>query len=128
LRAFVTRWFARFARKERIEDDLLCDAIRRAEQGSVDADLGGGVIKQRIARAGGGRSGGYRSLIAFHSGKHTVFMYGFAKNQRDNVSTTELEDLRKLARRLLALNEDQVATALREGELKEIDCNGQQQH
>ncbi|HEY4987705.1 MAG TPA: type II toxin-antitoxin system RelE/ParE family toxin [Bradyrhizobium sp.] len=128
MRAFMTRWFARFARKERIEDDQLRNAVRRAEQVSVDADLGGGVIKRRIARAGGGKSGGYRSLIAFHRGKQTVFIYGFAKNQRDNVSATELEDLKKLARRFLTLNEDQVATALKEGELKEIDCNGHQQH
>ena len=124
MRAFMTRWFARFARKERIEDDQLCDAVRRMEQGSVDADLGGGVIKQRIARAGGGKSGGYRSLIAFHRGQRTVFIYGFAKNQRDNIGAAELEDLKKLARQLLMLTDDQVAIALKEGELKEIDTNG----
>jgi hypothetical protein len=120
----MTRWFARFARKERIENDQLCNAVRRVEQGSVDADLGGGVIKQRIARAGGGKSGGYRSLIAFHRDQRTVFIYGFAKNQRDNVGAAELEDLKKLARQLLMLTDDQLAIALNEGELKETDYNG----
>jgi hypothetical protein len=58
---FKTRWFARFARKEKIQDLVLVDAILRAEKGQVDTDLGGGVIKQRIARAGEGKSGGYRT-------------------------------------------------------------------
>ena len=75
----------RYARQEKLEDHSLCDAIERAERGLVDADLGGGIIKQRVARTGQGRSGGYRLLIAYHSGKLAVFLYGFAKNERDNI-------------------------------------------
>ncbi len=68
----MTRAFGQFARKERLEDRVLCEAIERAERGIVDADLGGGVIKQRVARPGQGRSGGYRTLIAFCAGRHPV--------------------------------------------------------
>ena len=62
-RIFKTRWFERFARKEKIRNAVLLDAVARAEKGQLDADLGGGVIKQRVARPGQGKSGGYRTII-----------------------------------------------------------------
>ena len=67
MRIFKSKWFARFARKERITDVQLCEAIRNAEQGVIDADYGGSVIKQRIARPNEGKSGGYRSIVLFLS-------------------------------------------------------------
>lgn len=125
MRVFMTRDFARFARKEGLEDARLCDAIARAERGLVDADLGGHVIKQRIARPGQGRSRGYRTVIAFRSAERSVFMYGFGKNERDNIDDLELADLKRLAGLLLGLSEDEVATAVRETELKELSYAGQ---
>ena len=68
LRIFKNGWFSRFARRENIKDAVLVDAVARAERGVIDADLGGGVIKQRIARPGQGKSGGYRSIILFRKG------------------------------------------------------------
>jgi hypothetical protein len=62
-RVFKTKWFQRFARKEKLADAALLEAADRAEKGQIDADLGGGVIKQRIARTGKGKSGGYRTII-----------------------------------------------------------------
>jgi hypothetical protein len=82
LRIFKSRWFQRFARKERIADTLLWDAVARAEKGQIDADLGGDVIKQRIARLGQGRSKGYRVIILFRRGDKGFFEYGFLKSQR----------------------------------------------
>ena len=87
-RIFKTKLFAKFARRERIADPTLTDAVDRAGRGQVDADLGGGIIKQRVARAGQGRSGGYRTLIAYRSGSLAVFMFGFAKNEMDNIDET----------------------------------------
>ena len=86
---FKTRWFDRFARKEKIRDPVLVDAVGRAEKGQVDADLGGGVIKQRIARPGRGKSGGYRTIIFFRPGERAVFAYGFAKSARANIAADE---------------------------------------
>jgi hypothetical protein len=68
LRIFKIRWFDRFARKEGIDDRDLCQAVARAEQGAVDADLGGGLIKQRVARKGAGKRGGYRTIFAYRAG------------------------------------------------------------
>jgi hypothetical protein len=65
MRVFKTKPFARFADHEGIADADLCDVVRRAEEGLIDADLGGGVIKQRIARKEQGKSGGFRSLVLF---------------------------------------------------------------
>jgi len=65
VRVFKGVWFAKFARKQRISNAALCEAVARAEAGLIDADLGGGVIKQRVARPGAGRSGGYRTVIFF---------------------------------------------------------------
>lgn len=78
-------WFEKFARKERITDVMLCEAIRRAESGLIDADLGGGLIKQRVARPGAGKSGGYRTLVLFRFDHRAVFAFGLSKNDRANI-------------------------------------------
>jgi hypothetical protein len=80
VRIFKTKWVARFVRRERIDDASLKDAIERAERGIIDADLGGGLIKQRVARPGRGRSGGFRMIVAFRIEDRAFFLYGFAKN------------------------------------------------
>lgn len=82
MRIFKTKWFARFARKERVGDARLREAIDRAEKGGIDAALGGNLIKQRVARDGGGKSGGFRTIIAFRAKERSIFLYGFAKNER----------------------------------------------
>ena len=120
MRIFVTRWFSRFARRERIADPDLVAAIDRAMSGLIDADLGGYLIKQRVARRGGGRSGGYRVLIALRCGERSVFLYGFAKSERENIDPAALADLKKLAKVFLTLTDAQIASVLREGELREL--------
>ena len=85
MRVFKSRWFERFARKEGIADSVLWDAVIRAELGQIDAELGGDVIKQRIAREGQGRSKGYRTIILFRRGVKAFFVFGFAKSQMANV-------------------------------------------
>jgi hypothetical protein len=120
LRIFATKVFARLARGERLDDMRLCEAIARAERGLIDAELGGHLIKQRVARPGGGRSGGYRTVIAYQASQRSVFLYGFAKNERDNIDDRELDDLKKLARLYLTYSDTQIAVALESAELKEV--------
>ncbi len=123
----MTKVFVRFARKHRLDDQRLREAIARAARGIVDGDLGGNLIKQRVARPGGGRSGGYRTAIAFRASHRSVFLYGFAKNERDNIDEGELADLKKLARLYLAYTDAQIATALEQTELKEMRYDDQEQ-
>src|SRR5664280_2786664 len=96
MRIFKTRWLARFARHEQITDASLIEAVARAERGLIDADLGGGLIKQRVARKGQGRSGGYRMIVAYRERDRAVFLYGFAKSDRENIDQDELLDLRQV--------------------------------
>jgi hypothetical protein len=121
LRIFKTKWFARFARRARIGDRLLQEAIKRAERGIVDADLAGGVIKQRLARQGQGRSGGYRVLIAYQRSRRAVFLYGFAKSECDNIADDELATLRDIATAWLGMDSSRLERALAEGRAEEVD-------
>ena len=127
MRVFKTKWFVRYARRERIEDESLCDAIQRAERGSVDADLGGGVIKQRVARTGQGRSGGYRVLIAYRAKDRSVFLYGFAKNERENINHDELATLREIAVGWLEADVEHLKHAMEEGVLLEVHYGEERQ-
>jgi len=118
---FKTKWLARFVRRERITDTSLSEAIERAERGVIDADLGGGLIKQRVARQGQGRSGGYRMMVAYRAMDRAVFLYGFAKNERDNIDPDELLSLREIAAIWLAADDAKIAQAIEEEALQEID-------
>jgi len=121
VRIFKTKWVARFARREQISDASLKGAIERAERGIVDADLGGGLIKQRVARPGQGRSGGFRMIVAYRSKDKAFFLYGFAKNDLDNIEDDELQTLRDLASDMLIRSDTILEQAKAEGELQEID-------
>lgn len=120
MRIFKTRWFTRFAKAEGIVDGRLWEAIARAERGLIDANLGGGVIKQRVARPRQGRSGGYRVLIAYRIGNRAVFLYGFSKRERDNINSKEVLSLREIAAVWLAADAKRIAHALNEGVLQEV--------
>jgi len=120
-RLFKNGWFERFARKERLDDAALVEAIERAERGLVDADLGGGVIKQRVARAGQGRSGGYRTLILFRQGDRAIFAFGFAKSRQENISQADLAVLRQAADEALGWSEDDMDRLVAAGALVEIE-------
>jgi len=115
LQIYKNKWFEKFARKAGINDTSLIEAVTRAKNGTFDADLGNGVIKQRIAREGKGKSGGFRTIILFKIEARAVFVYGFAKNDKSNLSQEELIAFRKAAKIILSLSGEQIQN--------EIDCN-----
>ncbi len=123
MRIFKNRWFVRFARREGIEDENLCEAIDRAEKGLIDADLGGGVIKQRIARPNEGKSGGFRSIVLFRSGEKAFFVYGFPKSARGNVRKDELHGFKELAGAMFEYDASALAQAVKAGALSEVNCD-----
>lgn len=125
MKVYKSRWFARFAKKERIPDARLCEAIVNAEKGLIDADYGEGVIKQRIARPGAGKSGGYRSIILFRRGERSFFVYGFAKSAQDNIDQSDERDFKDLAKVLLNLTDEQVVDLVESGKYEEVQCDGQ---
>ena len=124
MRTFKTKPFGRFARGAGMPDAALCDPVQRAGRGQVDADLGGGVIKQRIARQGEGRSGGFRVIVLFRRDERAFFVHGFAKNDRENLRRDELRALRELAKELLGLGEARLEAMLTNGTIGEVNCDG----
>jgi hypothetical protein len=120
LSVYKTKSFGRFARKARISDADLWQTATRANEGLIDADLGGGVIKQRIARAGEGKSGGSRSIILFRFQGRAVFVHGFEKKDAGNIKQNELEGFRELANVVLGYSDTEIAKQVSEGALIEI--------
>ncbi|MEQ1890546.1 MAG: type II toxin-antitoxin system RelE/ParE family toxin [Alphaproteobacteria bacterium] len=120
----MTKAFCRFIEHEGIDEALLCEAIFRAEKGLIDADLGGGVIKQRVARKRQGKSGGYRTIIFFRRGITAFFVYGFAKSEQGNISWDELKSFRSLAQKMLALDDLALTRAMCNRTITEITCHG----
>jgi len=123
-RVFTSKAFSRFARRSRILEDELCETVRAADRGLIAADLGGGVIKQRIARRGEGKSGGFRVLILFRSRRRAIFIHGFAKNEQDNIRSDELEAFKRLAAEMLGYSDFQLKRAVESGTLIEVVCRG----
>ena len=118
---YKTKPFARFAKKARIADGDLWRAAQQVNQGLMDADLGGGVIKQRIARAGEGKSGGSRTILLFRKNNRAVYVYGFEKKNLANIKPDELEAFRELAEVILGYTRDEIASRVKDGALFAIE-------
>ena len=114
--------FARWQAGERLPDAALCKAVREIENGLIDADLGGFLYKKRVARAGGGKSGGYRTLLAARMGSRHVFLHGFPKNERDNITQEEKRALQFAGKVFLDLPARDLEMALQAGVLLEVYC------
>jgi hypothetical protein len=120
MRIFRTKVFGRFARKADIEDDILRKAVAEVQRGLVDADLGGHVIKKRIARSGEGKSGGFRTIILFKAGERAFYVFGFSKSELGNIEDDELAAFKKLAAKLLAYSDEEISRAIETGALVEV--------
>jgi len=124
---YSTRWFDRWARKQGLPAASLCAAVREMAAGLIDADLGGGLVKKRVARPGQGKSGGFRTLVATNRGDRWVFVFGFPKSERSNIDKDEEEALKKLAAHLLSMTAEAFDKAQRAGEILEVNCDAQDQ-
>jgi hypothetical protein len=122
---FKTKEFSRFARKADLGSEELLEAARAVASGQWDADLGGGVFKQRIAREGGGKSGGFRAIILFKVSGHSFLVHGFAKNEKANITPRELKALKALAAAFLGFDADALEKASAAGEIAEVRNDGE---
>ena len=114
--------FARWQSAEELSDFALCRAIEEMEGGLIDADLGGMLYKMRIARPGGGKSGGFRILLSARVGDRYVFLHGFAKSDRANITQDEKKALQYVGKVLLELSAHALSKALESGILLEVHC------
>jgi hypothetical protein len=124
MQIYKNAWFTRFARKEKISVQAILDAVDREEHGLIDANLGGGVIKQRIARNGQGKSGSYRSVVLFSKSDKAFFVYGFSKSAQHNIQDDELAQFKRAAKILFTLSDDQISQLIKNREFEEVSRNG----
>lgn len=115
MKRLKTKWFTKWAKKNKISSDVLINAINNVIDGLSCADLGANLYKVRIARKGGGKSKGFRTLLVYKNDDKAIFLYGFAKNEQDNISKTELEMLKKLGNDLLILKNRDIEKAINSG-------------
>jgi len=124
MRVFKSKGFVKFASRQNIGDEKLCEAVADADQGQIDADYGGGVIKQRVSRPGEGKSGGFRVIVCFRQAQRAFFVYGFAKSDKANLDRDEVKMYKQLARVLFALSDEELENVLKTKELWEVQCDG----
>ncbi len=124
MRVFKSKEFARFARKNDLGNEQLCRAVEDIHAGRIDADLGGGVFKQRIARSGEGKSGGFRTILLLRWREVCIFIFGYAKKDRANITFADVAIYREIAKNLL-LSADLLEAAIREGRLYEVMRDGE---
>lgn len=119
-RILKTRTFNRWLRKTLLTDAALLKAIDEMEQGLVDADLGGNLYKKRVALPGRGKSGSTRTLIATNRQDRWFFMFGFEKNDKENITQAELAYLQEVAQIFLGYSSDELQLAIDKGEFLEV--------
>lgn len=119
---FKRRDFARWQADEKLPDTTLCKAIREMEDGLIDADLGGSLYKKRVARPGSGKSGGYRTLLSARIGSRYVFLHGFPKSEKANITQGEKKALQFAGKLFLDLPAEALSKALQSGVLVEVHC------
>lgn len=124
MRIFKTKFFARWARKEKLHDSLLRQAVDEMEKGLIDADLGNYVYKKRIALKGRGKRGGVRSIIAYKTSEKAFFIFGYAKNEKDNITTEEKKIVKALAKEFLNYSTTQINKLITDGNLIEVNNDG----
>lgn len=124
MRVFKNKWFHKWARDEGIGDAGFCAAAAEVAVGKVEADLGGYLFKKRLARAGGGKSGGYRTIIGYRKGdsNRIIFLYAFPKNQRPNITGKEHEALSTAAESFISATDHQIDTLKASGNIYELEC------
>ena len=107
-----------------LDDSALCAAVEEMVLGLIDADLGGYIVKKRVALPGRGKSGGARTIVATKKGERWSFIFGFAKNDKANITVIELERLKSFASDLLSLSDKSLDEVVKEGKLVQI-CHEQ---
>jgi hypothetical protein len=121
MKKLKTKYFSKWARKSRINDDQLMYTAQALESGLFSANLGGNLFKVRIAGQSSGKSSGFRTIIAYRKDDRLLYLYGFAKNERDNIDTKELESFKKLCKDYLSLSMPELERAIKIGILIELE-------
>jgi hypothetical protein len=116
----MTKHFAKWASKQKIPKKELASALAEVQEGNFEANLGGHIYKKRIRLEGRGKSGGGRTIICYKRNDRAIFIHGFAKNEKSNLSPRELNAFKELAKILLALSPEDIQVAINNGDFIEV--------
>ena len=121
MKKLTTKWFKKWSKKVKLSNQDLLEAIQDFESGLSTSDLGGNLYKVRVKRKHTGKSSGFRTIIVFKSESSAIFIYGFGKNEKDNIDKTELKYLKKLGNDLLSLNPQELKEAIEKKVLYDLE-------
>ena len=121
MKKLTTKWFQKWAKKSKLRDQDLLDTIENLVDGLSTANLGGNLFKIRVKRENSGKSSGFRTIIVYKENEKAIFLYGFGKNEQDNISKTELSYFKKLGNDFLALDEKKIKQLIEQKSLFEIE-------
>jgi hypothetical protein len=123
VRIFKVLVFHRWAKDEGLTDAKLCEIAIEIENGLVDARLGDYLIKKRVGAPGRGKSGGYRTIVAHRQGDRLLFLFGFDKHDRENISPTEKKALHRQADNYMAYSDADLSKLVEDGSIIEVSCS-----
>ncbi len=121
MRKLCTKWFAKWSEKAKLSNEDLLEAVNNLEKGLSAIRLSRSLLKIRIKRAGKGKSSGFRTIVVFQNNDKAIFLYGFAKNERSNISKAELESFKKLSKDLLQLDSNQITNLIKKKILFDLE-------
>lgn len=121
MKKLTTKWFQKWAKKSKLKEQDLLDTIENLADGLSTANLGGNLFKIRVKREHSGKSSGFRTIVVYKENEKAVFLYGFGKNEQDNISKAELLYFKKLGNDFLALDEKQIKQLIKQKSLFEIE-------
>ncbi len=121
MKKLTTKWFQKWAKKSKLRDQDLLDTIENLVDGLSTANLGGNLFKIRVKREHSGKSSGFRTIVVYKENEKAIFLYGFGKNEQDNISKTELSYFKKLGNDFLTLDEKQIKQLIEQKSLFEIE-------
>jgi len=112
MKKLKTKWFSKWARKQKISDIKLLKAIEDMENDLSSVNLGGGLFKVRVASENSGKSSAYRTIVVYRKDDRAVMIYGFMKKEQENLSTDELKSFKTLSKDILRLNDKSLTKAI----------------
>jgi len=112
MKRLKTKWFSKWAKKQKLVDARLLLAITNMQNSLSSINLGGGLYKVRVSLEYSGKSGAYRTIVVYRKNDIAVMVYGFMKKEQENLSSSELRSFKKLAKDILALNNEELEKAI----------------
>lgn len=120
MKKLITKSFSKWATKQNIPHEELAKAILEIESGNFEANLGGHILKKRIRFQGKGKSGSGRTIVCYKREDRVIFIHGFTKNEKSNLTTKELNAFKELTKILLSLSSEQLCIAIENGDFIEV--------